>query len=471
MTHKLLHAWRRMFSFAVVVTPVILVALLIFALVARFHRAEATSAPSAETESSSVSGAATSAESSSSRDLKLHVGDRVTVTFFEKLAVDQNAKWAASARSRRPLQNFYQRTELSGTFAVESDGNIVIPLLGPIPVADRTLREFEEDVSKLFEQRIGQFGFINVAVQHRDIYVLGPVERPGTFAFTRGMTVWHAVALAGGFDRMSVDMSRLMQAIGEAEKQQRYSQIARKLWAKAAVLRAESRNQEVEIPPRLVELTGLSQAKALIDEELEVRRLRVEGVRGQLSALDISKQAAAAELERKQALVAEIAKAIPLQEQRAADLTGLADRKSVSTTLRINAEASLSAAKERHITALIAVEEAQSRLGKLENDRAKLENDTKLALSQEVIKVHQELDEAEIALKSSSSTLDAMRAAITTGDDNENDGVVFDVVRKSGRETSAEKVPGTFELQPGDLVRVRTLKSKSAITDPPAASQ
>ena len=217
----------------------------------------------------SSSGQALGAELSSSRDLKLRIGDRVTVTFFEKLAVDQNAKWATAARSRRPLQNFYQRTELSGTFAVESDGNMVIPLLGPVPVVDRTLREFEADVGKIFEERIGQFGFINVSVQQRDISVLGPVKRPGTFSYARGMTVWHAVALAGGFDRMSVDMSRLMQAIGEAEKQQRYFQIARKLWAKSAVLKAESTNQEIQVPPRLVELTGFAEAKSLIDDELE----------------------------------------------------------------------------------------------------------------------------------------------------------------------------------------------------------
>ena len=152
-------------------------------------------------------------------------------------------------------------------------------------------------------------------------------------------------------------------------------------------------------------------------------------------------------------------------------MIGLATRKSVSTTLLLNAEASLSAAKERHITALIAVEEAESRLGQLANERAKLENDSKLALSQEIIKVHQEIDEAEVALKSSASSLDAMRAATISGDDKENDGVIFDVVRKSRSQTLVHSVPGTFELEPGDLVRVRIPKPRSAVNAAPAASQ
>lgn len=467
MTNKMLHAWRWTVSLLIVLTPVVVLALLVLALLAKFHVAEAASATEPGLQSPAAAEDSAGGTRSSDRDLKLRIGDRITVTFFEKLAVDQDSKWAAAARSRRPMQNFYQRTELSGTFAVEGNGSVVIPLLGPIPVANRTLANFEADVSQIFEEKIGRFGFISVAVQHRPIYLLGPVKRPGTFSFSQGMTVWHAVTLAGGFDRMSVDMSRLMQAIGEAEKQQKYSQIARKLWAKLAVLKVEHNDGEVQIPDRLVELAGSAEARRLVDEELELRRLRVDAVRAQLAALDLSKQAAEAEMERKQALVTQIEKAIPLQEQRATDLVELANRRSISATLRIEGEVALSSAKERHITALIAVEEAQSRLAQIINDRAKAENDSRLSLSQDIIKAHQEIDEAEIALKSSGSTLDAMRAATLTGDDEDKDGVVFEVVRKTADETFAQTVPGTFELQPGDLVRVRVSKSNAS---PSAAS-
>ena len=44
-----------------------------------------------------------------------------------------------------------------------------------------------------------------VALERQPVYVLGPVKNPGAYKYAPGMTVLHAVALAGGLDRAPVE--------------------------------------------------------------------------------------------------------------------------------------------------------------------------------------------------------------------------------------------------------------------------
>jgi len=98
----------------------------------------------------------------------------------------------------------FRENDLSGVFQVAPDGTIDFPLLGTLGVAGRTAPE----VASMIRQRLGE-GYIRnphvtvlvKEVQSRRIYVLGQVERPGTFKYEEGMTVVQAITLAGGFTK------------------------------------------------------------------------------------------------------------------------------------------------------------------------------------------------------------------------------------------------------------------------------
>src|SRR5690606_10581506 len=60
----------------------------------------------------------------------VRVGDRLSLSFFERLGFDDEEKWAARFQGRRPAINFHQRTELTGVYEVQENGLIVLPLLG-----------------------------------------------------------------------------------------------------------------------------------------------------------------------------------------------------------------------------------------------------------------------------------------------------------------------------------------------------
>ncbi|HOU53206.1 MAG TPA: polysaccharide biosynthesis/export family protein [Myxococcota bacterium] len=98
----------------------------------------------------------------------------------------------------------FRENDLSGVFQVGPDGTIDFPLIGTLAVAGQTAPE----VASLIRQRLGE-GYLQhphvtvlvKEVQSRRIYVLGQVERPGTFKYEEGMTVVQAITLAGGFTK------------------------------------------------------------------------------------------------------------------------------------------------------------------------------------------------------------------------------------------------------------------------------
>ena len=87
----------------------------------------------------------------------------------------------------------YGKPDLSGSFRVRGDGNIVLHILGPIPVEGATFTEIEE--------------LIVARAEFRDVFVLGTVENPGAYEYIPGLNVVKAIALAGGFETLAAESS------------------------------------------------------------------------------------------------------------------------------------------------------------------------------------------------------------------------------------------------------------------------
>ena len=79
-------------------------------------------------------------------------------------------------------------------------GFIQFPLMGRVQAAGLTLGELED----VLQARLSESFVVNprVAVnimEYSPIFVLGDVAVPGSYPYQPGMTVVHAVALAGGY--------------------------------------------------------------------------------------------------------------------------------------------------------------------------------------------------------------------------------------------------------------------------------
>lgn len=90
--------------------------------------------------------------------------------------------------------------DLSGEFVVSSAGTLSLPLAGDIPAKGRTIVEIQRAVEESLRSRYILNPQVSAEVlTYRPFYVLGEVNKPGTYPFAAGLTVLNAVATAGGF--------------------------------------------------------------------------------------------------------------------------------------------------------------------------------------------------------------------------------------------------------------------------------
>ena len=94
----------------------------------------------------------------------------------------------------------YGEEDLSGDFAIDGAGQVSLPLAGEVEADGLTVAEFRQAVDA--KLRGGYLKDPRVSAEvasYRPYYILGEVERPGTYPYQSGLTVLNAVATAEGF--------------------------------------------------------------------------------------------------------------------------------------------------------------------------------------------------------------------------------------------------------------------------------
>jgi protein involved in polysaccharide export with SLBB domain len=124
------------------------------------------------------------------------------------------------------VSSFYQKvkklveslTTLTGgsqlSVIVNPDGTIDLPLLEQrIQAVGSTVREVESLVNKLYKAGPLQHVVASLALQtanSRKVYVMGEVARPGAYDITQPITALHAIALAGGHNARTADLTSVI---------------------------------------------------------------------------------------------------------------------------------------------------------------------------------------------------------------------------------------------------------------------
>lgn len=96
----------------------------------------------------------------------------------------------------------YGEERLSGTHRIAPDGAIQFPLVNRVVVEGMTANEIADELMKRLKDGYLREPSVSVLIKEyssKKVFVLGEVQRPGTFPFTSGMNVVEAVTLAGGF--------------------------------------------------------------------------------------------------------------------------------------------------------------------------------------------------------------------------------------------------------------------------------
>jgi polysaccharide export outer membrane protein len=95
----------------------------------------------------------------------------------------------------------WQRDDLGGQVTVDFDGSVTLPLLGALRAAGQTPARLAEELTRRYSFVDRQVSQVSVTVSEyksRKVYVMGQVQKPGTYSFPEIPSVWEIIRNAGG---------------------------------------------------------------------------------------------------------------------------------------------------------------------------------------------------------------------------------------------------------------------------------
>ena len=100
----------------------------------------------------------------------------------------------------------YREAELSGVYRLGSDGAFTFPLVGEVRAEGLSPVELADALTERLREGYIRSPQVTVFVKEfnsKKIFVLGEVNKPGTFKFEDNMSIVQAITLAGGFKTLA----------------------------------------------------------------------------------------------------------------------------------------------------------------------------------------------------------------------------------------------------------------------------
>ncbi len=104
----------------------------------------------------------------------------------------------------------YQEPEISGTYQVGTQGDVMFPLCERVVVSGLTPNGAAEKLRACLSDGFMRNPQVSVLVKEynsKKVFVFGEVQKPGTFVCEDGMSIVQAVTLAGGFTKSAAQNS------------------------------------------------------------------------------------------------------------------------------------------------------------------------------------------------------------------------------------------------------------------------
>ncbi|QIJ73317.1 hypothetical protein GU700_01100 [Methylobacterium sp. NI91] len=394
------------------------------------------------------------------------IGDRIKVNFYERIEVEED-KWGRGGSALKTLQS---RPELSGEFSVQEDGTIAVPLLGSIPVTERSAAQVQAALGRAFQDLVGRQGIVSIAASERQpIYVIGPVKNPGSYKYAPNMTVLHAVALSGGLDHGAGDPWQKIEAVRAIQRRSGAADSMIKLLARSAVLKGERDGTRASPPLKLVELVGMAEANALLMEQADKRKAISIARRNRELSINSALDSARQDVKLVANRMGPLDDLIKLRQDRVRAVTSLVDKSVLAKSVLNQVQTDLAEADQRRTDTLGQYTQVKQRLQSLEAESTRLISDLRSELDSEIEMTDRQITEQEREYTINEgvlSTLPATRAQFAAS--RETGRNVYRVVRQTPNGPGELKASGMTVLQPGDLVNIMPASEANEAGEPPS---
>ncbi len=394
-----------------------------------------------------------------SQGVRHALGDQLKIVFYERLGTSGER----DGRGKSRPANLVERAELTGVYAVQGDGQIVLPIIGSVEAEGRTTSQIEQSLEVAFHNALGRDARASVLLEERQpIYFVDSRKQSGTLKYTPGMTVLHAVASAGASEDARGDVYVRMERLRERERQEKARERVTPLLARLAVLTAEAEGREAQPQSRLSSLIGQEEAKSSVENELRRRRVILESQRPMAeshTAVIAVAQQEKANLLTKLAIIEE---SIKNHETRNDAIASLRSRGNASgyLTAQVGSELANIRAQREDILNQIAV--AELKVTQAEKDLNKLLADASAEREREMRTVEEDIRELEATLIGSQRMIDDLDLSVYRTSAN-LEPQSFEIVRRTSNGSERIVADEMTELRPGDLVRVVVPKPSGSV--------
>ncbi|MES0826897.1 polysaccharide biosynthesis/export family protein [Ruegeria sp. SCP11] len=341
------------------------------------------------------------------------------------------------------------RTEFSRIAQVRDDGTFRLHMLGAIEAEGLTLHEIEgKIVERAAESFAGSVSVIVDIAEYRPVSVLGVVQTPGSYVYSPGMTVIKAVALAGGYERVTAaggnerDVVNAQQRVIQARIRLGFAEDQRKA-VMAELELVESGQLDGEdltvdgVNPDQVSLIRMG--RTLLDESIEGFSRRAALATAEADLYAQRRVVIGRQLEVTEAQLADVDKLVS---------QGLSRRERL-TDWKVEADRYRSDDLETTARAAAAAQTAAN--AKNEIDVALTRYHRDLLAAKVVADENIELLRSQLNASMDYLRMTAPSLAMSVEEQAET---VFEVFRADGGE-KAERVKLTSELRPGDVLVVK----------------
>ncbi|MBI3453073.1 MAG: polysaccharide export protein [Rhodospirillales bacterium] len=115
----------------------------------------------------------------------------------------------------------FSEDDISGEFEVDGSGTLAMKLVGRINIKGFTLKQVEEEIAGKLREGYLRNPRVSVEVlNYRPFFILGEVEKRGSYPYVNGMTIANAVAIAGGYTYRAAKSRITIQRYNDPSKKE-----------------------------------------------------------------------------------------------------------------------------------------------------------------------------------------------------------------------------------------------------------
>jgi protein involved in polysaccharide export with SLBB domain len=356
--------------------------------------------------------------------------------------------------------DYKEWTVLNGEYTVSNAGEISVPLIGTLKAVGRTPSQLASDIGNGLKERTGLMQAPDATVQivsYPPIFVTGHVERPGEYAYSPGLTVLQAVALAGGRARrrdgggLDIEVDQI-RYYGELQKTE--IDLPR-LQARRARLQAELDDKaEIAFPTELL-ATPQGGAKEIMDEEKSIFVARAEAFKRQLDSLDELRILLTNETKVLAEKIGSMDRQIKIAQDELNDVSALAQKGTVTRSRESEMERLLAGLQSDRLDLALASMRASQKISETEREATTLKGQRSTEITKDLQSVQSDMEQLVLKRQNTQAVLLATGAAAlrqSKGAAIDDEPLNFTIVRNSGKEELASS--DAAQLLPGDVLKV-----------------